>query len=251
MNKLKKLHTQIHAWAHYNPPGALTGPGWSAFDREFKKIAPIRYWYQHNFKDATVRPIKRIHLAITEWIYCHLQHRYHIVKTGLKPGYQELDNIMLYANFNLLKDYVECEVSLQTAYCRPEESAKLGWKREYIPFYNSIFPYRNPELGLSHLKWIIEDSIKHSVVKDERAVEIIELYNWWTVTRMGRVEIKPVYPGVIDPNDIFGNDIDVTTKEYATYKEMAAAAHDQYDNWYDEDTEYLVRLMKIRRHLWT
>jgi hypothetical protein len=158
---------------------------------------------------------------------------------------------MLHTNFNLFKDFIECEVSLRAVYCNSEERVKLGWKRKYLPFYSSIYPYRNSQLGLSHFEWIIEDAKLHGSPPDEYAVEVIAIYKWWVNTRPARVKINPIFPTGTDPTDIFGSDIDRTTKEYAEYKRMADEANIQHDEWYDEDTSYLVRLMKIRRSLWT
>jgi hypothetical protein len=39
----------------------------------------------------------------------HPGHRYHVVRTGLKPGYYDIDTIMLHANMELLRRFVEDE----------------------------------------------------------------------------------------------------------------------------------------------
>ena len=43
------------------------------------------------------------------WVLNRTTRRFHIVKTGLKPGYHDTDTRMLYACFSLLSDFVELE----------------------------------------------------------------------------------------------------------------------------------------------
>ena len=54
---------------------------------------------------------KQYYRSIYWWIQHHFnpRHRYHIINTGLKPGYYDIDHLMLFGCFSLLCGYVERE----------------------------------------------------------------------------------------------------------------------------------------------
>ena len=58
------------------------------------------------------------------WIKYRTTDKYHVVKTGLKPGYYECDTRILHVNFNMLKDFVEVE-SAWTYYIWNKNKDKL------------------------------------------------------------------------------------------------------------------------------
>jgi hypothetical protein len=86
-------------------------------------------------------------LRNVKWAILHrITHRYNIVHTRLKPGYYDNDIRMLYANFNLLVEYVEIELAWMKLICSEE--------RNQVPWYMSLEGYRNKHakrLGLEHL----------------------------------------------------------------------------------------------------
>lgn len=74
----------------------------------FKILIPswlgrIYWWFQHRFNP---------------------RHRYHIVYTGLKPGYYDTDTRLLYSNFNLVCNYFE------------REAVDISWDR---PKYQEVY----------------------------------------------------------------------------------------------------------------
>lgn len=70
-----------------------------------------REWW----RDAIIRPIWRAGHAAHNAIYWLRyrnpfgRHQYHLVNTRLEPGYYDVDQLMLHANFALLRRYVEDE----------------------------------------------------------------------------------------------------------------------------------------------
>lgn len=55
----------------------------------------------------------------------HPKHRYHVVKTGLKPGYYDPDVRILYSNMNLMKEFVE--ITKDTVDWDSDEGHQHAW----------------------------------------------------------------------------------------------------------------------------
>jgi hypothetical protein len=76
---------------------------------------------------------------------------------------------------------------------------------------------------------------------DENQAEALEIYRWWTIERTAKhkhdeVWLMKLFGDVHNPDLSLG-----TAKEYHDYE-------DQLDK---DDDDMLIRLMKIRRYLWT
>ena len=102
MGKLKN-------WWTYNRPEWHTSDGWASWSIDFRKKAPIRYFF------VEYLPMSKLGRFPTE-----LKHLYHkkitlrksnVIVTELDPGiWYDVDTQMLYACFKLLKDFVEKEL---------------------------------------------------------------------------------------------------------------------------------------------
>lgn len=248
---MKSLFKKFNRWRRFNPPGALTSDAWNSFEREFKIKAPIRYWFDNEFKRIFIYPVKRAYEEIWWGIRYRTFDRYHIVKTGEPPGYRDTDHIILYVNFNLLKDFVEISKASRSYW--PDDVPKT-WAEKHMPFYTVFYPFRRPDLGVKHLKWemTLDDPslppFEQSVQQAKYARETYALYNWWVEDRPNRVEIVCRHPpGSID--SIFSNK-NRNTPEYKIYESDLKAASKQEEKWHKEDDKMLIRLMKIRRGLW-
>lgn len=251
--KISKLYKKYKQWMDYNPPGALTGPGWSSFNKEFRKEAPIRYWFHADFKKIFIYPVKWRYEAITDWIRYRTYDKYHIVKTGLEPGYQEVDRIMLHTNFNLLKDFVEISKASRSYW---SDDVPKTWCEEHMLFYRTVYPFRRPDLGIKHLEWemTLDDPTlppnDQSPAQAKHARETYALYKWWTEDRPNRVEVKINRPAS-DDGDIFFSLSQSKTPEHKKYQADLTKSWKQEEKWDKEDDKMLTRLMKIRRGLWT
>ena len=252
---LKRLPKRFKRWMAFNPPGALTSNGWRSFDIEFRVKAPIRYWFHRDFKRIFVYPIKWKYEEIYLWIRYRTTDRYHIVKTGLPPGYDNLDKIMLHTNFNLLKDFVEIDLAYGEYW---SNDTPKTWFEKHMPFYSVFVTFRKPELGIKHLEWASklddpslpphEQSPGHAIA----ARETLALYKWWVEDRPNRKSVEIRHP--VDSNtnlmDIFKPAVRLTP-EYKRYRSDLAKSDKQEARWEKEDDKMLIRLMKIRQTLWT
>lgn len=244
---------------NYDPPGALTSKGWRLFKKEYKERAPIRYWLMHDLKYSVFMPVKWKYEHISDWIRYRTYDKYHIVKTGLKPEYQDLQTIMLHANFNLLKDFVEVEQAW-SRYCWSNEyKENASFWEKYVPFYRVFFPFRNPEMGIAHFEWAatLDDPnlpiYERSDHQAEVSREILALYLWWVNQRPAREEAEYVsydHQGLGDLAAL-DDDFDKNAEDYKIHVAAMDAASRQEDDWEKEDELMLIRLIKVRKELWT
>ena len=126
------------------------------------------------------------------WLRCHLWTRYHIINiSGIcdyKWGWLDRDNVLLYASFKILQDFVE------------KEDPKIGLR--------TLEDFGAPCKGLeAHLE----------IEREVRAI-----YDWW-------VKERPTM-----------------------YRAWAESYSWKVEEELDKtDEEMLIRLVKIRRYLWT
>jgi len=178
------------------------------------------------------------------WIAYRTYDRYNVVKTGLPPAYYEPYTLMLHTCFNLLVDFVEVEKAwMEYIYCKEEKNYKnISW------FKRKIFGFRSREMGMSYLDWDINESgVEH---QSKSSQEIKDLYIWW----------KDVRPNRPDPMDASGwseycrtsSDVLDFSKPLTTKgKKALYLSHKIEEQQEKEDEKMLIRLMKVRRRLWT
>jgi hypothetical protein len=262
---LMKYLKRFKNWMDYNPPGALSSKGWRLFRQEYRQKAPIRFWIMHDLRRRTVLPVKWKYEAIRDWIRYRTYDKYHIVKTELKPNYYDKRTIMLHVNFDMLKDFVEGELAWRSwCFEDSDRREKLSfWKRKLPLGYK--WSFRDPVRGMKHLEWeatLDDPSLPPHEQSPGQAIaarEKIALYKWWVETRPARVEIELLSPRKKVANDddedslldIFDTDYDRTTEEYKAYIESIEKRNEQDEQWDNEDEAMLIRLMKIRKTLWT
>ena len=135
---------------------------------------------------------------------------------------------------------------------------KNKWKREHMPFYNHFVPLIRPDLGLQHLEWemtLDDPSLpihERSPHQAKRAREVYALYKWWTEIRPARKELE-----VRRPADEGGSLLSLFSAKirnspgYKTYLSDLKKLDKQEAKWHKEDDAMLIRLIKIRKGLWT
>lgn len=256
-SKIKAKIEEFKHWMAFQPPYALSSQAWSSFRKEFKQKAPIRYWLHHDFRKKFTLPIKWKYEKIADWIRYRTLDRYHILDTGLKPGYYDADTKMLHVNFNLLKEFVEVEVAWRYVMWHDDEQKEIKnfWMYRHLPFAHRWF--RSPEHGIKHLEWeatLDDPSLPPMERSEHQAVgarEILALYLWWTKVREERTEIPfASFPKGEDDDDIF-HGYDHNTDEYKAFAKSCDEREVQTEEWNKEDEEMLIRLIKVRKNLWT
>ncbi len=257
--KKKSLIKSFSRWLRYSPPDSLTSKGWRLFSEEFRKNAPIRYFLSETLRVKFYYPIMWKFEKLSDWIRYRVFDRYHVIDTKLKPGYHEISETLLWGSFNQLKDFVERTQAWQTYNWSEERKPYPIWTK-MIPFYRR-YKYRTfcrPDLGIKHFEWAstLDDPSLPAIDRNEEqasaAREILKLYKWWTIDRPSRKLIPTV---VYDdqgfgPLGCFDTDFDKDAEDYKKHVEIVKQNNELEEKWAEEDTEMLIRLCKIRMHLW-
>jgi len=258
-------------------PEFATAKEWRDWERTAKAEQPVAYWLHEVFLDGIrmfwkyriLGPINSLRYAIRHRFF----DRYNIIHTGLKAEYWDCDTRMLHGMFNMLVDFVEVEKAWMHVVFTDGNREKYGypwWSLGWTRFKG----YRCSEAGLDHLRWemtLDDPSLpieERSDSQARQAREIMELYNWW----------KHVRPTRVDPMDASGwsehcdrrrasksadrsndeddawsllDDEDETDAEREHSLSIIHKTHDIEKSYDDEDEAMLIRLVKIRKGLWT
>ena len=225
---------------------ARSSEDWGAWKNEMKEKYPIRYFLNQDFEATFIWPWSMRLQRVQEWVKYRTTRRYHIVSTGMKPGYSDVTEKMLHVNFNMLKDFVEIE------------------KAQMFNVFgaNDVYKHNDKNAGIAHLLWEMSlepDEYNGTEQQAKNAREIYDLYNWWTNIRPLRVDSfeTPEHKAYWKlRNDIYGSDCffcgDKDTPELKKLQKVAYELSDTLDKQYSkEDEDNLIRLMKIRQSLWT
>jgi hypothetical protein len=186
---------------------------------------------------AFIRPVYRLGNNCHHWLWearyrLQKKHRYHLVDTGLEPGYYDADTLMLHACFSLLCRYVEKEQGgvekleswgkkLATA---PDKNAPEGWQESQAA----------NEMGAA------------------------ELYRWWKEKRPADQArenelVHALYSGrKLFVKPVEGTDlVEVLPTEHGDKISLRDELWTLQDTIQREEQEMLHRLMDIRGGLWT
>lgn len=277
-SKFSKLIQQ--KFANVTKPYSLPLGEWSKWNKAFKASHPVIFWFTEEFLDwaQTVvnYPIDVLN-DIRYWGYNRFISKPHVLNTKLKKGqYHEVDTRILHGLFETFVDFIEVEKAWMGVVFDSEARTKfqLPWYKR-VPRWLRWKEWRCPAAGIQHLQWEMSLVVDYEwLPEEERASQPscgepttqaisartqYELYNWW----------KTVRPSRPDPMDA-GGWSDYCAKMDAKHGEGVMSWMDDRDDEdtnesrrcldktheieevYDqEDEEMLVRLIRIRKGLWT
>lgn len=246
-------------------PESGTAKEWHEWENNARLNQPVAYWID----DTLIPFVKRNTITRLNDIRSYIRYRifdkYHLIHTGLKPGYQDCDTRLLHGMFNLLVDFVEIEKAWMHVVFDDEAMKKynhpwwsFGWTR--------FKAFRDPQAGLAHLEWEMSldspnlSEYERSDNQAQTAREIAVLYDWWK-------NIRPQRPDVYEASgwsaicarkrEKSGStwaflDSENETSEEREEINRALDENRRIEQSYDrEDEEMLIRLIKIRKGLWT
>jgi hypothetical protein len=249
-----------------------TGKEWNQWKRAAKETHPVRYWiveegldYVQNFVNWPADRLNDVRYYINNrWVT--RSHALTAHPRDIRPGsWCDVGNRFLPCLFNELVDFVEVEQAWHHVLW--DEAAR---KQYNVPWYRSGWlrwrTWRCPEAGIAHLKWAMALTNVEWIEEGETpelthqalaAKEILELYTWW----------KEVYPRRPDVHDASGwseycanrrrsgcdfFDMEDRTPEEAEQGRIALDRTREIEEAYEkEDTEMMIRLVKVRQSLWT
>ena len=193
--------------------------------RNRKRDLPVIGWFYH------------IYMTVSTWVLNLVRRRKNMVrmKALKRAQWYDCDTRLFEAGFQILVDYVEDEL----AWMQLLNEGKDRWYSRWVPVPNAR------ERGLNILEWesqLGDDSISQS----ESAREVRDLYLWYKDVRPNRVN---PFEDVPDRLHVF--DEDGFMEHDAEYSKAVMAAFKTEESQEEEDTTQLVRLIKIRRSMWT
>ncbi len=214
---------------------------WAEVHKEARK-KKLCYWLSNTIPTWLSVKGMQIH-DIKLWFQYRFQtrHKYHLIDTKLGYGYHEIENRLLHGAFSLLQNYVEVELA-----CIND-------------VFNKEAPKRGRGAGLQQLAWQIslKDDDESSTWQSENAQKIKDLYLWWMDTRPARMDpwddedwekSKPKREKGESVMELFA-------KRTPEQKEAASrhfAKRETINEAYQaEDEKMLIRLIRIRKSLWT
>jgi hypothetical protein len=258
--------------------GAATAEEWDNWHTTAKMKHNFRYWlaeegldYMQNFITWPVRKLYDIKYYINNrWV--SRTHSLTAHPRDIKPGqWQDVGNRFLPCLFNELVDFIEIESAWIHIAWSDEGKAKYN-----APFWASGWfrwrTWRCPQAGLDHLDWAMsltynEDWIDKNDPKYGqptpqalRARELKELYVWWTETYRNRPDPMDAsgWSAYCDAcRDEGGGGVMSMFKDTKSpaLKKQGDKAHKllhKIEAAYEkEDTEMMIRLIKVRDSLWT
>lgn len=193
--------------------------------RNRKRDLPVIGWFYHTYT------------RLSTWVLNLTRRRKNTVrmKALQRAQWYDCDTRLFEAGFQILVDYVEGEL----AWMQILNEGKDRWYHRWLSVPNAR------ERGLKMLGWEIQlggDSIDQS----ESASEMRDLYIWYKDVRPNRVD---PFTEVPDRPLLLDEDGQLETDE--EYSEAVMKAFRIEESQEQEDTDQLVRLMKIRRSMWT
>jgi len=240
-----------------NKPKFCTAEEWSSW-HEIERSKPICNFCVNTFPDFFKYKIFKRVENVKYWFMYRLckKHRYQLIDTGLKPGYYDTDTRMFHGLFNLMKEFCEQEQPAHDWMWKSDENKgkfKSGfdaaiesfkWQKELVYTENEIWGDENKHL------------IGQPTKQAENAKELEQIYLWWVKTLPNRLDPYDAFPDeyfenlVKDKNTmkVFYERPKEEQIKYDEIREKRDALEQQYA---DEDEEMLLRLIKIRKCLWT
>lgn len=257
-----------------------TGDEWRDWRKTAKTEHPFRFWLAEDALDGVqdfVRwPVERIN-DVRYYLNNRFSSRTHAMTSSTleKGKWHEFETRLLHCTFDELVNFIEIEKAWIHVCWNDEAREKFHtpwWRKRWWGRW--FVQWRCPEAGLEYLNWEME--LKNtdwvdptdpeyglSTPQAKAAKEQWKLYYWW----------KYVRPLRVDPHDYSGWSDYCEERRVGVEKEggdsldhifcenpkedrtridkMLNLCHKLEENYANEDEEMLIRLVKIRQHLWT
>lgn len=233
-------------------PTALTSEGWKKWNKEAQLKHPFRYWMAEEALDNIQRFVYWPYHTLSD-IYHYLDNRFisrtHVLTSRLAKGkWHEMDERLIHCMFDELIRFVEVELASHYIVWNqddPEVKSKYKMPNRFN------WRWRSAEAGMDYLKWASQltdkefrdEDDKHNAQLTPQAIaaqETMCLYNWWKHVRPNRIDAG-VLSGLDEASE---NNKKEMKKCFDKYREI------EY-NYLNEDEDMMVRLIKIRQHLWS
>lgn len=248
---------------------------------EWTTRAQIRHNFRYWLAEEGLHHLQKIVYLVPDMLYSikyYINNRW-VTRThsltahvsDIKPGnWCDVGNRFLPCLFNELQDFVEVELAWWHVVW-DEEARKKFQSPWYATGWFRWRTWRSAECGVANLDWqrqlkFNEDEgfakgdphIGQLTPQAKKAQEILDLYTWWTTTYRARPDAYQAsgWTAVCEALRVAnGGKLSFSTpKDPALRKAQTKASkllqkiEDDYEN---EDTAMMIRLIKVRHGLWT
>ena len=270
---------RIHHWSNSKlaekirgkqKPNAATWDDWEEWKSNTKESSPIRFWIAEELlgklQDIWYWPLDVSYsvkyYVVNRWVdqsHALVAHPNHI-----KPGkWMDLSERTLYCLFDELVDFVEIEKAYSNYRWQEKKPKTLKW---WQGGRWRTRTWRSAEAGIEHLKWEmsltneewLDEDQTHLVEPTQQArtaKEIYELYIWWTEVYTNRpcpYETSGWSDYCASKRErgigLLSTDPDEDPKHKNRMMDEINQIQEEYER---EEEEMLIRLIKIRKGLWT
>jgi hypothetical protein len=244
-------------------PYALPWGGWEKWEKEYKETRPVAFFITETLPDWLEKPGEWFVDPVYSAKY-YLRNRFitktHVLKTGLEPGkWHEFENRVLHGLFTELVDFVEIEQAWHHVMWDEDARKKFGVKWYHHNQWTRWAEWRCPEAGLAYLQWCMNlDEPEH---QRDNARETMVLYTWWKEVYLTRKEeweetgLRAFWDSMeFNHGDDWiglGKKTKMTRSEQAEYQRLTQAVTDLEEARFQEENDMMIRLIKLRRGLWT
>lgn len=242
-------------------PSYATTEEWDNWNHTFQNRHPVLYPIVENWLD-TIQDLVMFPYDLYDSIRIYTKNRFstrtHIIDTKLKSGeWHDTDKKILHGMFELLVDFVEIEKANMWIFHNPEKQIakrKSRWLR--------WFEHRSIQDGIACLEWEINKfgvgglpmhvgGLPMHARITSSAKEQLELYNWWKYIRPTRPDPYEV-SGWNETKDALPSNIKtIGDNDTSLLYKTATNVSNLEQQWHNEDTDMLKRLIDIRCSLWT
>jgi hypothetical protein len=255
-------------------PGAATSKGWREWKQESKSKHPFRYW----LADEALGTLQDIWMWIPDKIndvryYINnrwVNQTHGMYAKSLKKGqWHEFETRLLHSAFDQLVDFVEVEQAWHHVMWSEEARERFNtpwWRKQWWSRWGMT--WRCPDAGIEYLIWASGLVQNEFIDKDHKdygkptqqavtAKETLELYKWWKVTRPARPDPMDAsgWSAVCEKRrQKYNDDVmweDNNKEERKESRKALLLSHKIEEQYDKEDEQMLIRLIKIRKGLWT
>ena len=257
-------------------PKALPWGGWEVWYDELKSTRPVAYfitevlpvWLEQipNHTTKYVSDFRR-------YFNARVNHSHGLSSSLAKGKYHEMPNRILYSLFDSFAEYIEVDEAYSTiTWGDPDDvqAYKVPFtKRHSMLNWGKHWPC--PKAGIKKLQWEMSLQYENDPVQVNMAIQKMILYSWWRTIRPARGDswdVSGFRKFWKEMEEKYGEDFTLrrsswrpnvaniknngmTTEERAEYKRLSAVKSAIEQQWEREDEEMLIRLIKIRKTLWT
>lgn len=247
-----------------------TAEEWSDWRKTMRAEHPLTHWFVEealdNIQNFLYWPYDVVD-AIRTYYHNRFVTKTHYAPTRLEPGvWHETDQRMMHSMFELLVDFVEIEKAHMQLWTAESKNQDPWWHKIRLFRWKE---FRSRELGLKHLEWEMtldqpnvdewgtdQSCPRQAIV----ARELQELYTWWKDVRPNRPDPMDVSGWSDycdsrrseDPGDVFAALRADKTDEERTASRNIFDKMNEIEEAYDkEDEDMMIRLIRVRRSLWT